>query len=252
MVSKTINDRQKLANDGVSWANVHGASIAAAVIARLGSECDPAPMLRKLVKELQAATKALVEGDEAHTLEIADDAEPRARRNEFGVRVARTLQDARSAVEPAYGAAGLAAVGLNVSIPKEYRQLARVGSRFIELATADGFKLPKPKREGTEVRISVYVTELEPNLKGYQKALADVQREESEFDATLLTKNTSLATFDKVFGDFVDAMSTFARLADMSELSDKLPSLWWRAAGGDDGAEEAPDGVGEGGAPADG
>ena len=34
MVSKTINDRQKLANDAVSWANVHGASIAAAVIAR--------------------------------------------------------------------------------------------------------------------------------------------------------------------------------------------------------------------------
>jgi|JI10StandDraft_1071094.scaffolds.fasta_scaffold184641_1 hypothetical protein len=249
MVSKAVNDRQKLANDGVSWADVHGASIAAAVIARLGAECDPAPMIRKLVKELQAATKALVEGDEAHSLEVADDAEPRARRNEFGAKVARTLQDARSVIEPAYGAAGLAALGLNVVLPKEFRQLERVGKRFIELAKADGFKLPKPKREGTEVRVSVFVKELEPNFKAYQKALADVQREESEFDATLLTKNTSLATFNKVFGDFVDAMSTFARLADMSELSDKLPSLWWRASGGGDEGEEAPAGAGEGGAP---
>lgn len=237
VVSKMISDRQKLADDAVSWAEVHGPSITQAVAERLGPECRVDVMIQRLVKELVTATKTIVLTDEAHTAEIADDAEPRARRNELGAKVARTLQDARSAVEVGHGPAGLAAIGLAAPLPKDGRQLERVGKRVLELGKADGFKLPKPKREGTEVRISVYLKELETNFKAYQKALDDVQREESEFDGTMLAKKNALHTFNTVFGDFIDAMSTLARLAGMSELGDKLPSLWWRTASNED---EAP------------
>lgn len=256
MVSKMISDRQKLADDALSWAAVHGPSISQAVVARLGADGDPEALIQQLVKELQRARKDLVATDEAHTQEAADDAEPRARRNDLGIKVTRTLVDVRAMVEPAYGPAGLAAIGLQAKLPKDPRQLARVVERFLQRTKAAGFKLPKPKREGTEVRISVYVKELEANYKPFLQALEDVQREESEFDATLLAKNNAMAKFNDVFGDFVAAMSTFARLGGQPELADKLPSLWWRTSSASDEAlvdegDTADDGVDEGEPPAD-
>ena len=229
-MSKQVSDREKSTRMVVAAAEQHATVIGEAVSGALspylrrGEEMPDVALLVRLVgRGLDARTATLVAADAAHVGELADDAEPRARRDAAEAALRKRIIHLRGLVEGAYGDLGLRTLSLWEPAPigpdqlKSYVQVvvAQLGRRDLALpaAEADGAVTFSPSR---------YAALLAPLLEALVTALDDVAREEKEGDTTQITKNQAMAANDRDFARLGSLVEELARVAGLDGVADRI------------------------------
>ena len=227
MASKQVLDRQKLTSLVVAAGQSHGALIAQ----RLGDTLLPyvkrgetLPDL-KLVSDLclrwlSDAESTLVAADLAHERELADDSEPRRRRDEHAAALREQLIDLRDLVSALYGTDATLALGMSGETPTDAVALSRQGKNVL-LALAS-VRLPKPRRRGAELSPKEIEAELKPAVAALDQALADVARESREAQATLAARDTAWAEFERRYSATTAVLAALLAAAGETALSEKL------------------------------
>jgi hypothetical protein len=102
----------------LTWAiEVHGAEVAAALESALfpagaPANCDVRVLLAALRGHAQRAADEIASKDQAHAMELADDAAPRQARETARAALREGIIGIRGSLEGVYGAAILSAYGL--------------------------------------------------------------------------------------------------------------------------------------------
>jgi hypothetical protein len=257
MRSKMVSDRLK-ANDSVlealrQLAGKVGAQMEA-LLAPYLKKGEKMPDLelfaRMLERMLEDAGSKMDKADAAHNQELADDAEPRERRDAATSEVYSALVEVKGAIGTIHGAGWVAKLGIPAEVPRDPAVLARLaGDLSSALATA---KFPKPRLRGVKsFDVAPWIAALDEPRKALEQALKDVTREAREAQATLVQKTRAVETYDAAFSTAVACAAGLLRLAGEPEHAAKLRPSDRRpgtleAPAVPDGSEEEPDAEGDG------
>lgn len=246
-VSKGVIDRERSSQRVTQATQVHAGA------AREGLNALFAPVLRPgeqmpdwglvmdlLARALETTLGALVAADAAHHAELADDKEPRDRRDESVEVLYSLLIEVRALASTLLGAKAVAELGFSGQTPKEPRALAT-------LATAVEGRLAEvlaryPGRRGLTLDAAELRAEVAAPRAALDAALAAVAREAREADATLAAKAAALADHDARFSTVAGLVAGLLTLAGRPELAARVrPST--RKAGRTEAEENEEDPV---------
>lgn len=228
MISKMVTDRLKAAESVIAAVDHAAPKLseqAAATFApfvRKGETMPDWGLVALLVKRsLEERATQMSRADSAHNDELADDADPRNRRDAATQAVYAALVEIKEAVVPLFGAAWLPKLKLPAAVPQDAPTLARLAPE-VHAAIA-GAKLPKPKLPGVKSFDRLpWLTLLDAPTKELQQALKDVAREAREAQATVIAKNRAVAAYDETFSKACALGAALLRLVGEGELADRL------------------------------
>ncbi|MEZ4300391.1 MAG: hypothetical protein R3B70_35930 [Polyangiaceae bacterium] len=207
---------------------------------KLGAQADTAfsPLLKKgetvpdlallaalMVRLLEQRSAAMQKADSAHNDELADDAEPRERRDEAARQVYATLVEVKQGVMALFGDSWVAKLRLPNELPQDPAALSRLAEEVQKALQVT--KLPKPRLAGVKsFDAEPWIAQLSGPSKDLADALKAVQREAREAQATLIEKSRSVAAFDDVFSKAVSVAAALLRFVGENEHADRLrPSV---------------------------
>ncbi|MEM1413578.1 MAG: hypothetical protein AAGH15_01695 [Myxococcota bacterium] len=175
---------------------------------------------------LEEATEALLQADEAHQRELADDFAVRKEREDAVEALRAQLIDLRLALAR-YPAEVLDGVFQRAPTPQEPRALERFAG-----AVADGLEgvaLPDASRTpGITLTLDPGATAsaIRTSRTRLTVALAAVAREVREAQATKETRDRAMARYDRVFRTYASLLVTLFELAGAQGLADRVrPSV---------------------------
>ena len=258
MPSKLVTDREKSTNAVLAAARTHGALAAEAIsgalqgmLAKGEEQPDLSLLIQLCTRVLDRSIRAVVTADAAHEAELADDADPRRRRDEHAATLNGDIVELKEIVTGLLGRAVLQPLRLEGTTPRDPLALMRHAEGVVEaLKTA---KLPKSRVRGATFHAKEWAERLTETAKALASALQDVAREAREAEATLVAKNRALAEHDRVFGDMATLVSALLRVGGEDELaarvrpSPKRPGQTVEVAEGDDGTADATEAAATGG-----
>lgn len=229
MPSKLVTDREKSARAVTAAADTHAAAVGEALANELAPHLAPgetmpdvALLVRLFGRKIAADNATLVKADTAHERELADDAAPREARDTAAAKVREILVDLRSSVDAAYGAAGLAVLGLTGTTPVDPSVLATAAASAVAALQDPERALPKPRRAGNQIDRAAFADELAAELPALQTALARVVTEDREKEATQTAKDRALASNDRTFTRGAGSLTALAAAAGLDELAAKV------------------------------
>lgn len=246
MPSKQVTDRQKSATSVVAAGETHADLVAVNLQTLLspylrdGEVVPDFRVLTRLIsRALADANSAMVLADEAHHTELADDAAPRGARDQVAAALYNELTELREWLTGVFGAGVDRRFGFSDLTPRDPVPLERfAGEVTTALATQP---LPAPRRTGVTWSPSESIHTLEALRAELRGHLKDVAREVREAHATLIAKNTAMATYDERFICVATALNGLFRLAGHTDLAARVrPST--RRAGQTESDTEAEDG----------
>lgn len=197
-------------------------------------------VLRHRADEMAAA-------DAAHNSELADDAEPRDRRDTAARQVYSDIVRIKEEVGVLFGPAWVTKLALPSEVPQDPLLLLRTASLLKKAISNATF--PKPKMEGIgKVDKAPWLARLTGPVAELDTAIKDVSREEREGQTTLIAKQRAMDAFLDVFNKATAMSVALLRLVGEREHADRL-----RPSGRRPGTLEEEESVGvespEGGAP---
>ena len=178
---------------------------------------------------LRAAEDNLRAADIAHTLEGADDAEPRARRDVVTRDARNVLVSASDSVRGVYGLGVSENLGLEATLPDRPDQgnhLAK--SIVIALRAASA---PTPLFEGVSLSLESLASRIESKRLALQAALDDVIREDRELQKTMSDRDQATARGSRTYAGVAMMLSGMATLAGLDDLASKVRPTERRRAG---------------------
>jgi len=251
MASKQVTDREKSARAVAKAAETHADKAATALGEALlphlesGETLPDIGLLLRLVgRWIVADNAALIQADEAHATELADDAEPRRARDETAEEVRRILVDLRGAVEVIHGPATLVRLKLKGAVPTDPSVLARMGADVLKTLTDPEIKLPAPRRKGLKFDRKEFVDELQKALPPLKDALADVAREAREAETTLTNKRGAMDRNDRTFSRGASLVSATLYAGALDEIADRVRPSGRRPGQTAESDEEEPENQG--------
>lgn len=155
--------------------------------------------LSALVAYVLALYDKLVGVDQAHAAELADDAHPRALRDQQRRTLRTLLVTIRQGVATAYGEPEVRALGFKGETPRETEERDMVA---LGKLVAERLQVWNPKESkvlGLSFDPSAYVGPLQGAVSDLESTLADVTREEREASETSLARRVALDEFDRWF-----------------------------------------------------
>ncbi len=224
MVSKMVNDRDKMVEALVGWDNVHQPAVRAGLKQNLGPRVEVEPLMEAAMGGVVARRDRLVQADEKNIQEQADDNEPRRTRTLAVIQITDILSGAKAAVEVGYGAEHLPLVGLGEPLPTDPHALGRVATRFQATVTKRGFELPTPKRKRVRVDLKEFAEELDAWVPTLLGALEQLHTEEGELQETQKIKKEAMESFDRFYSDATNLFYYLAVLAGEKDRGEKIPS----------------------------
>lgn len=247
MPSKQVTDRSKSALAVVTAGRTHAADIAKALDEMLGSEVAPGetiPNVELLIhlatRSLDRAEKAMVDADDAHAHELADDAPARNARDESATKLSDELVELRTWLMGLYGVGALERFGFSGPTPSDPVVLSRFAGGVIAAFRDTDTPMPAPRRAGVNWDASATVTNLETLRAALDTHIEDVAREVREGQATQRSKNDAIASYDERFGRVATFLVGIFRMAGETALADRVrPSTRRR---GQTAALEGPQG----------
>jgi hypothetical protein len=256
MASKLVTDREKSTNAVIAAARTHGAVAASAIAQALAGvvdkgekQPDVALLLELCTRVLDRSIGQVVTADKANEAELADDAEPRERRDERAATLNADIVELKEIATGLLGRAVLQPLRLQGTTPRDPLALMRYAEGVAgALRTVE---LPKSRVRGARFHAKEWAERLEETIEGLSEALRDVSREAREAEGTLVAKNRALAEHDRIFGDVATLVSALLRMGGEVELAARVrpsarrPGQTVEAA---EGGEEAPPEPGAGGA----
>ncbi len=248
MPSKEVTDRQKSANAVVASIEAHGSDAGAALAAQFTgvlrkgeSAPDVALVLQLFGRLLARDAGALVEADDRHEAEKADDDAPRTARDASAAAVREACAVARDGVAAVYGDAALGPLGLGEAVPQasDGAALARYAERAASKLADAKLALPKPKTRAVSIDREALAAGVREQLPTLLRSLKDVERERRELEGTQSAKNRAVAQHDATFSLAANVTSAVLRAAGMTEQADRVrPSA--RRPGRTEGSVEEP------------
>lgn len=226
MYSKMVNDRYDSALVVIQAAVTHGDMVAM----RLSQTIAPAlpedggdnmaGVIRRLGRTLQSSVDVLVNADEAHEAEKADDV---AVRNELEGAIEgmyREVVDFRAGLEAVGKTEAVQHIGLSGTTPRDPTELMRLG-RVIQ-GQLPGLASIVPARRGVVFDAMSFAEPVTLALVRLDTAREALLREQREFEVTLLAKNEALAAYDACFMSVARALESLFRMAGLGWLADRV------------------------------
>lgn len=248
MPSKEVTDRQKDARAVLAAAETHGAAAARAFAAELqpylraGESAPDLTLLFTLVaRRLEASLSTLVTADEAHTLELGDDAIPRQKRDEAAAALRQLAIEIRDQVVSVHGDAALDPLSVRGDTPTDPVALAEWCRTFAKQLRAATVTLPQRLRRTASIDRTAMAEELEGALGPLDRALAAVAREKREAEATQAAKSAAAERYDLTFSQSAGLYASVFRVAGLADLADRVRPVR-RAARAADGQDPPPNG----------
>lgn len=226
MASKQSVDKQKSASSVIAVGETHAESTQNALVGILQpflkkgeSMPDFAAAMRLSCRALAAARDHMVQCDQAHETELADDAEVREARDEaYGVLYAQ-LVEVREILGGAYGSGTVNKV-LAGATPQDPVMLSRYAGEVA--SKLDDVKLPAPRVKGAKLDTAELAGSIRANRAELDKHLEAVQREFREAQVTLDAKNQASTAYDNMFTAVANGLTGTLRLAGKTELAAKI------------------------------
>lgn len=227
MQSKLVTDREKSTNAVLAAARTHGALAAEAiggalegVLAKGEDLPDLALLIELCTRVLDRSIEAVVAADAAHEKELADDADPRSRRETHAATLNEDILELKEIATGLLGRAVLPMLRLDGATPRDPLALMRYAEGVVEaLETA---KLPKSRVRGATFHTKDWTKRLTATTEALGLALQDVAREAREAEGTQVAKNRAIAEHDRVFADMAALVSTLLRVGGEDELAARV------------------------------
>lgn len=230
-MAKQVDDRERSSRVVAAAIEQHASTIASKVRDLLapiaaedgGAVPDIERFLKLSGKLLTSRSLTLVRASNAHDREMADDAEPRDRRDSRESSVRARLGGLRLNVQGAFGDAGLRALALWEPIPPGPGPLKNYAQSVLNALVQPGVTLvPLHADDAFEFKPAKAVDSLRALLAELTTALDDVARESVEFDTTLLAKSAAMAAHDRDFVSFAGVIERLALIAGLPELAERI------------------------------
>lgn len=231
MRSKSVVDRQKVAQALIAAARTHAQSVGDRLLPQLATvipEGETLPDLVQLqelfVRLLEARLKALVEAEEAHRAELDGTPRLRMRRDEASSVVQQQILALREAVSAVYGSEQMPHVlgfdGPTAQTPLDLqRQAQRIVSRLQEPVTVE------PVSEvlsAEQLDLTGAAERLRETAQVLDEAIQEVLRKTRQAETTLGRRDEALEAFDVTVRCVGLTLRSFLSLAGFSELADRL------------------------------
>lgn len=228
-VSKMITDRQRKC-EFVDWFVVNHRPALVKALAQLFQqdleEGQPLPnvdlFLDGLVRRLRRALRELVEAEQTHLAEIADDGIHRDRRDE----AARDLRDVvfnwRPVIRAVFGERKAEEAGFERRIADHPLALLRQTERLLARFRDPEFELDATRFDGVAVTRERIVEQLESPARQLRQAIDDVTSEQTKAHGTKVAKDQAMTHFDHVYRAFVNLFDPAFRLIGEDELAERL------------------------------
>jgi hypothetical protein len=229
MNTKEVTDRERSGKLVVQAGATHAEAAARAIAERLkkhtraGAEkLDVAALIHQFGLRLTANVEAMVAADEAHEVELGDDAQYRDARDAAHATLYKLVIDVRDQVKSVLGDPGLEKLGMKSPATDSPDRLA-VYARSVVRKLADAkIELPAPKRKTATVDRGAMRDELEAALAPLEEALKDVSREVKEAEATRVARQKAIAEYDDAFAETANLYDALFRAAGMDEIADRV------------------------------
>lgn len=235
-VSKMVTHRQRLCEFVERFVQVHREEVAEALALYLHQIGDPAgqdpgtpdvkAFLDRLRGRLKEALRQLLQAEQRHLDELADDAEPRKRKERTTAELSQDVFQLRDLFRGAYGrSTAEEVIGFERRIAYDPAALARQSERVAARLRDPGLSLPPPRFEWLEISVEGAAATLEGKLERLRAATVDVTRNRSRAKGSKLVKDQAINGFDKAYRPIVKLLRAAFRLAGKPELAARIPSL---------------------------
>lgn len=249
-MGKQVQDTLKRAQDLIEVAKAHGPAIGQAVDELVapfmprGTRPATGALIAGLMGAVAHAADDLIAKQEVLESELADDAAPRAARDEVANKLYNRVVGFRSTVESTCGQAAVRALAITGNTPRDPGQLLTLARTMLRNAS-------KAKLEPTQPGVTIDVrtatrgiANLCDELEGHIKA---VRREDKEADAALIARNQSQDVLEARTSATAGVLEELCLAVGMVELSERVRPATRRAlARGDGGSEGGEDQEGSG------
>lgn len=229
MPSKEVTDREKSSRAVVATGEAHAKKAADALAARFEPLLEPGEKLpdvalfvRLLGRHLATTTKAMVAADRAHESELADDAGPRKRRDAAFAALYPLAVECRDQIASVLGDDALGLLAMSDPAPSDPAVLATWTRGVLAKLRDKDLALPAPKRRTASVDRKAVESELRAAVAPLDAALADVDRERREAEATQVAKNDAIDASDAAFSQAANAYAAVFRAAGMNDIAAKV------------------------------
>lgn len=226
-VSKGVIRRERSTQQVKQAAEVHAAAAGeglATLFAPLVQPGEQMPdwryVLVLLARALDTTLAALVAADAAHHAELADDREPRNRRDDATERLYTVLVEIRTLVTALLGTKAAEQAGFSGATPQDPRAMSTLAAA-VDARLAD-VVARFPGRRGLTLDAAELRADLAEPRATLDAALADVAREAREADATQASKTAALAAHDERFGTVAGLVAGLLALAGRPELAARV------------------------------
>jgi hypothetical protein len=228
-MAKQVTDRQGATNTVVSAADTHAARLAEKFAAMFGpflqakEKMPDIALVVKLVSRYQQhKIDSLVAKSDAHDRELADDAEPRERRDGAADALGSEIIEIRDTLQSTFGPAIVGELGLAGQTDREPKAILAKSKRVLTDLKNAKRKWPNPRRRGVKIQPAEWVEDLEPHIVTLEKALGDVARETREAQATGEAKAQAMQENDDAFSRVATFLSALFRLVGDYVLARKV------------------------------
>lgn len=234
-VSKVVSDRVAISRTLTSAIEVHGAEVATALEKALfpngaPANCDVRVFLAALKAHAQRAADDVSGKDQAHAVELADDAAPRQARETARTALREGIIGIRSTLEGVYGASILSVYGLAGETPTDSDELLHMAATTEELLRSRPLT-EKPLRIGITVDAKAIADDLQGRIAELRTALGDVRREEREAQVTREARNAALIAWNSSYQGAATVTTGLFELAGNSALAERVRPTARRRAG---------------------
>jgi hypothetical protein len=246
-VSRAVSDRVAITRTLTSAIEVHGAEVATALEEALFPDgapatCDVRVFISALRAHAQRASDKVSAKDQAHAIELADDAEPRQAREVAKTALRESIIGIRGTLEGVYGASILKAYGLTGETPTENDELLHMASTVEDLLRQRPLT-EKALRVGITVDLKALADDVQGRISDLRAALGDVRREEREAQLTREARNAALIAWNTSYHGVAGVVTGLFELAGKSALAERVRPTARRRSGLREEADTEGDGA---------
>lgn len=233
--SKQVSDRVAITRPVRHALHVHGPEIAPALEKLLFPAGAPQNLtilglLSALENALARYASDLLDADQNHANELADDNGYRAGRDEKIAELRNYHSSLRDVVTRNYGQAVAVAYGLAVALPEDAQALLGIAKNSSTLLRSRPLT-EAPKNKSLKIDPIAAADDLDEHRNALGTALEDVEREKREAQITQTAKDAQLAKWPVIYSGVADTAAALFVLAGRPDLAERVRPTARRRAG---------------------
>jgi hypothetical protein len=224
-VIKKIERRQHAARQVANLVKGQEEAVAEALTLRLSplleageAMPDVRLLLRLLAREEQQRILAVSQADEAHDIELSDDAPGLRRRDEATSQGRQLIIATRNLIAVTFGAGYAEQLGLTGGSPRYPRDVLAALVRVASKWKAHEADAPPPIEGALALDLSVFLPRFEAAAQELLQSMDHVDQEDTEAAVTMSRRQAALEDFDDTHRDVAQVINGLTRLSGLSNL----------------------------------